>query len=372
MVFRACFFPTLRPQSSVLGVLNATALIFLPTIFHVEGICWPVYDQAHAPKGIKATRASPQPTYNACYPESSAAGDPELPLFDVRPPAKCTTATFNFSFCYVAKVASLQFRRLLQRMSGFEEWNSTKKTASVHVDHFSSVNEFESQIGHQTSAVFVREPASRFLSAYLDFKKEIKKCVPPTVEEALVELGASKYNWDRHFAPQLNWCGLHQYLRNTTFIGHFENVAADTRSMLELVDNGAWNMYGASGWHGEGNTHGALFENPSEETTFHATHASLKWCEYFNQSDLDLLYDLYQMDYEAFGYAKPVLPLECKVRYPHVRKLATQQNNGYALRFDVRDWCLRQGLQHAYWDSLGQSWNWQLKRCNISTAPMTL
>ena len=73
-----------------------------------------------------------------------------------------------------------------------------------------------------------------------------------------------------------------------------------------------WETYGARGWHVSGKEYGALFTKPSSESTFHATNSNTSsWCAYFNQTDLDRLYELYRMDYVAFGYSRPRMPQEC-------------------------------------------------------------
>lgn len=60
----------------------------------------------------------------------------------------------------------------------------------------------------------------------------------------------------------------------------------------------------------------ARAHRPSVESAFHATNSSsaTKWCTHFNQTDLDRIYEMYQMDYLAFGYPRPTLPEGCAVK----------------------------------------------------------
>jgi len=125
-----------------------------------------------------------------------------------------------------------------------------------------------------TKAVFLRDPHSRILSAYLDkaVKQEHVKQFcghQPSSFEEFVKMECR----DPHWAPQRSFID-DKWWPYINFVGHMETAAADMEQLLRRV--GAWEQYGTNGWGG-----GAIFK--SKSTVSHATNAKRKIEDYYNE-----------------------------------------------------------------------------------------
>jgi hypothetical protein len=158
-----------------------------------------------------------------------------------------------------------------------------------------------------TKAIFFRDPKERLLSAYLDkvlhnkgqhvrthccsnnkkagggggFAMAITlKCHVPVAQ--LPDPLLSFYDFldkvvphcnDPHWKPQAHRIP-DQYWPFINFVGHMDNLANDTRTLLQHI--GAWEEYGATGWP---SSTGAIFAGPTNVQ--HATNAHDQIKQYY-------------------------------------------------------------------------------------------
>lgn len=97
---------------------------------------------------------------------------------------------------------------------------------------------------------------------------------------------------DEHWRPQVvSSDTASSSLQWINFVGRFDQLALDTRRLLERV--GAWEPYGASGWSG-----GAIFDhNAARHKTSSSSRQNIAMY-YRNQTILDAVWNLYRADYE--------------------------------------------------------------------------
>lgn len=178
-----------------------------------------------------------------------------------------------------------------------------------------------------TRAIFVRDPKSRLLSAYLEkaanstyvitkarccniwgdvvdhFCQEQVKTFPGFVE---VAHHCNNEHWeaqsnrvDEKFWPYIN------------FIGYYHNLAHDTMTMLkQLGSNGqAWERYGKSGWGHNGTD--AIYRGVR---TKHATFADARFAQYYTDNLTNEVDYMYRQDYERFNFTSGGAPLSIKPR----------------------------------------------------------
>ena len=151
----------------------------------------------------------------------------------------------------------------------------------------------------------VRDPKSRFLSAFLDkslsndHRHIIEACCP---DESCVAdaqtldgfLELCKRCTDSHWLPQHKridykfWPYIDQVL-------HTENSEKDAKKLLERI--GAWEEFGASGWGSDGKR--AILEN--KETSGageHATYSQWKVWEWYTPGVEEKVEAFFRADYE--------------------------------------------------------------------------
>ena len=198
------------------------------------------------------------------------------------------------------KVGCTVLRQLARRMMGLSDWqrantnipHNPKHNGLRYLRDFSEKDATEMMTSnHWTRAIFLRDPHSRILSAYID--KGVKsdhvkrKCGhQPSSFEEFIKMECTNPHWnpqrsnvDDKWWPYIN------------FVGHIETAAVDMEQLLRRV--GAWEQYGSNGW-GDG----AIFK--SKATVQHATNAKSKLEEYYNEK-------LWQMvsDQEGDPYCPP-------------------------------------------------------------------
>jgi len=232
----------------------------------------------------------------------------------------------------VPKVGCTLFKMLARRMSGIADYDTTKiyngrlfqnsflsnpglngLTYLYNLD-LSTANEAMTS-PNWTRAIFVRDPKSRFLSAYLD--KVVSErgflhryCCPYTndCESGRSTLSAffriaSKCQ-EIHWVPQSHRMEA-KYWEYINFVGHIENAQQDAERLLRTVGMGAWEKFGKSGWGSEGT--GSIFSENEKTSpgTHHATNASKKLQDYYTPELERLVEEFYEADYD-----NPVLQLE--------------------------------------------------------------
>lgn len=227
-----------------------------------------------------------------------------------------------------AKVGCTVFKMLARRMSGFSDYNTALKDNRAFVWHperngltylyhldISTANEAMTS-PNWTRAIFVRDPKTRFLSAYLDKAKSEtgfinRRCCPelyncekparPTLD-AFFRL-ASKCK-DAHWVPQTQKMEA-KYWDYINFVGHIETAQQDAELLLRKVGMGAWEKFGESGWGVDGNSPIFSDNKKGSAGTHHAKNADKKLRKYYTPEVESLVEQFYKGDYE-----NPVLQLE--------------------------------------------------------------
>ena len=191
---------------------------------------------------------------------------------------------FRLIFFYVPKVACEEFKKLFRRMEGYEDWatswNNPPELYSPdkplsRLPHDPGINglTYLTQLPLDeaikilndptyTKVIFLRDPMTRFLSAYLDKIRrhhpnaEIQKL---SFEEFIskVERGLK----DDHWNPQSHFYDLDKWLPVMDFVGSFESLAEDTEILLRKL--GAWEEFGTNGWGEDGAS--AIFRGKKNE-----------------------------------------------------------------------------------------------------------
>jgi len=200
------------------------------------------------------------------------------------PPMGCGTGAFQnllifpsakLAFCGIPKVGITQWIQFLRFIAGAKDYPSVPHyKADVSFFRFNNLDpSVQKRIWEDegwTFAAFLREPAERLLSAYLDkvgedggrfFKNQglnetmtLEKLIDFLARpENATSCDVSKRNgltWcsDPHWRPQVFSCGMSERLDRFQFIGNIENAADHARELLEHV--GLWNTYGKKFVHG--------------------------------------------------------------------------------------------------------------------------
>lgn len=180
---------------------------------------------------------------------------------------------FRLIFFHVPKVACEEFKKLFRRMEGYEDWAtsyndppglySPDKPLS-RLPHDPKINglTYLTQLPLDeanmilndptwTKAIFLRDPMTRFVSAYLDKIRrhhrnaEMRKL---SFEEFITKVEQGLKN--RHWNPQSQFYNLDKWLPVMDFVGAFESLAEDTETLLRKL--GAWEEFGADGWGEDG------------------------------------------------------------------------------------------------------------------------
>ncbi|KAL7534159.1 hypothetical protein ACHAXR_005681 [Thalassiosira sp. AJA248-18] len=211
-------------------------------------------------------------------------------LVDGIPPAGCSRVTngggsgafqhviifplAKLAFCGIPKVGITQWEQFLRFYIGAKDYPSLPH---YKMDRNSfQFDKLDPRVQRRiwedeewTWAAFIRDPAERLLSAYLD-KVKSKKDKLPGVNGTLIfdnfienlskpnnythcqtnKNGMDGLSWcsDPHWRPQVYSCGLSERLDRFQFIGDLHNAADQTRELLGHV--GLWNSHGKHFIHG--------------------------------------------------------------------------------------------------------------------------
>lgn len=221
-------------------------------------------------------------------------------------------------FFTTPKIGCTVFKMLFQRMMNIPHWSNATNSDRIHdpdqnglrylYDYPESTAQSMLTSHNWTKAVFVRDPKTRLLSAFLDKAINtdymLRHCcrhfrmtnhVIPCREGfnsrnitfADFVFGVIPKCRDPHWEAQANRIP-QKYWPHIDFIGHMESIAADTKRLLEMV--GAWNTYGANGWHG-----GSIF---ADTVVSHATDSSTRLREYYTPELETAVEEFYKKDYE--------------------------------------------------------------------------
>jgi len=150
-------------------------------------------------------------------------------------------------------------------------------------------------------AVFLRDPASRLLSAYLDkfVNEKIGGVGLPgniTFQQMinyLEEMSTPEEvrQYDTHWRPQLVQCNLEKFLPLFDIIGSQENLSQHARILLKM--SALWEKYGKRGWP----TAQDEFL-PSKSRAAHYTGADNYVRSMYTQEMLLQVHEIYHEDYQ--------------------------------------------------------------------------
>jgi Sulfotransferase family len=228
---------------------------------------------------------------------------------------------YKLVFFTIPKVACTTFKQLFRRMMGLPDWKSQDPTLllphnpatnGLHYLWNYSIAQANSILSspHYTKAVFVRDPKSRFLSAFLDkglgnFENFIQnKCCPTTTHSCVQQAKTSEGFFqliqncsDSHWDPQYHRMEA-KFWPFINFVGHFEELSKDGPALLQRL--GAWDDY-KYGWGADGNA--TLFDSPlrSSFSQTHMTQSSNKIWQWLTPSLERKIEAYYQDDYQQRG-----------------------------------------------------------------------
>jgi Sulfotransferase family len=259
---------------------------------------------------------------------------------------------YRLLFFTVPKVACTTFKQLFRRIGGHQDWmqqrgithDPTKNGLRYLGMYPKSVQNEYMTSPNWTRAIFVRDPLSRTLAAYMDkamrgngdyIKWKCCNLQPPknvtknsgAANATAAKLAGSKASpvavrrggggitgagippgcvdltpyeritdssnfpfWkfvDQFLTtcPDPHWAPQSNRIRprnwrHINFVGHLETVREDARTLLELV--GAWDEYGSSGWGGPPSYNQSIFET---NTAWHRTSSNERMEDYYYQNN---------------------------------------------------------------------------------------
>lgn len=224
-------------------------------------------------------------------------------------------STHRFVFFSVPKVATTAWIRLFLRLDGAEDWRADPH----HRDDRPLLSlrpaaECSAILADPTwvRAAFVRDPAERLLSAYLDkfhlrktyivrqfgaperdvpFDEFVELVLDPNTDPSR-PVGIHQ-GTNPHWRPQAWVGGLGRYAEHLDFVGRFDRLQHDSQTLLTRL--GLWDEVGRDGWGADGGR--ALFE--TDDAT-HRTGAANLVREYFTPDQLERVRAAYRVDAELF------------------------------------------------------------------------
>jgi Sulfotransferase family len=220
-------------------------------------------------------------------------------------------------FFSIPKVGCTVWKQLFRRMMGYADWAS--QDYETYQPHNPKVNGLKYLYNYSveeasvmmtspewTRALMVRDPKTRFLSAFLDksvgnFHLHIKRrCCPDEscigdaqTLEGFVRLCTKCY--DDHWRPQSDRVD-YKYWPYIDHIGHVETSAADAKDLLQQI--GAWEEFGASGWGDGGQSAIFASRESSGSGMNHTTYADQQIWTWYTPETEQLVERFYMGDYE--------------------------------------------------------------------------
>ena len=224
---------------------------------------------------------------------------------------------YNIIFAYVPKVACTNWKCLMRRLSGFEDWLDTTK---AHDKKASGLFRFDPKDGnhelfHRPGVkvfTMVRDPRTRAMSAYLnkihpsvaelqksggqgatrstlEIEKFRKKCLSKSAHPEIsfevfllwLRDSMNRRTFNEHWLPQVKL--LRHGGVSFDLVGRFENIAEDSRRILDAI--------------------GTDIAFPTQsELKFPPTGAQSKFAKHSTPECEELLQEIYRADIEAYGY----------------------------------------------------------------------
>lgn len=219
-------------------------------------------------------------------------------------------------FFTIPKVGCTVWKQLFRRMMGYTDWNSQDYEKLLphnpqfnglkYLYNFSLTEASEIMTSpNWTRAMMVREPKKRFLSSFLD--KAVsndhihiieacckdKSCVAKA-QDVPGFLRLCSTCSDGHWRAQ-NERVDYKYWPYIDEIGHVETAAADARRLL--LNIGAWEEFGATGWGHEG-TLPIFGSKEADSAGIHSTYAEWQVWKWYTPEIEQEVERYYQGDYD--------------------------------------------------------------------------
>eukprot|EP00980_Cylindrotheca_fusiformis_P003704 scaffold821_cov122-Cylindrotheca_fusiformis.AAC.8 len=218
---------------------------------------------------------------------------------------------YKLIFFTTGKVSCTVFKQLFRRMMHLDDWNvnagllphDPSKNGLKYLYQYpprKALKMMTSKHDNWTRAIFVRDPLERLLSAYLD--KGMRKGGQYVARHCnrerqdlsfreFIQVIRSSCRHDPHWMPQIERIDP-PFWNSINFVGNFDSLQKDTRTLLERVD--AWDDYGSSGWGPYHND--SIFSKDSHAK--HETGSSQYVDQYYNDSVVkELALQFYRQDY---------------------------------------------------------------------------
>ena len=237
---------------------------------------------------------------------------------------------YKLIFFTTAKVGCTVWKQLFRRIMGEADWNQQNTGQLLpwnpEVNGLRYLYDYNRTEASRlltdptwVRAVIVRDPKTRFLSAWLDKVRgnpdyTNRACCPTRRQcvhhnTTLAEfLPLARTCDNAHWMPQARRMEA-KYWETINFVGHMETIAHDAEQLLRRV--GAWEDYGQSGWGPTGNA--SMFAATEHDSTGrqHATHAVEKLRLYYTPELEQLVDEFYAEDYQ-----NPILGLSRTTIFP--------------------------------------------------------
>ncbi|XP_022088934.1 carbohydrate sulfotransferase 11-like [Acanthaster planci] len=229
-------------------------------------------------------------------------------------------------YCFVPKVGCSNWKRVLMVLAGLREETEGISSNEAHfkngMKRLSALTPSEQKIRLKTYTKFMyaRQPFLRILSAYRNKFADIKMYRKEPYFQGFAKRIMKHYRKDAtprelQTGENITWHEWVTYLTNPTeragFDDHWQEiykmcspckVKYDYLGKLETIGDDARYMLTSLGLQDQ-------VSYPTKANS-HPTNSSKTYDEYFNQvpkATLQRLWELYRLDFELFGYAKPDL-----------------------------------------------------------------
>ncbi|GMH39790.1 hypothetical protein BSKO_07688 [Bryopsis sp. KO-2023] len=215
-------------------------------------------------------------------------------------------------YCAIPKCGNTRVKVLLRRMTGQRDWDIIDyEHLYGKKAHFEVVNKkadlikyFEDPSWIKTT--FVRHPAERFLSGYLNKvvytkwykvlneKQKTKPSISKVISDLMKISKTKEFNEiNGHFRRMTSFCGF-EHVRYD-FIGRTPNMNYDMKELLSSM--GVWEKYGASGW---GKNKSMSFQTASVYKA--PNHSGSIIRENLTDGMLRKLFKIFHKDYEMLDF----------------------------------------------------------------------
>lgn len=223
--------------------------------------------------------------------------------------------THRFVFFSVPKVATTAWIQLFLRLDGAEDWRTDPHYRNDRpLLSLRPAAECAAILADPTwlRAAFVRDPAERLLSAYLDkfhlrksyivrqfgaperdipFDEFVELVLDPNTDPSR-PVGIHD-GTNPHWRPHAWVGGLGRYADHLDFVGRFDQLQRDSQTLLTRL--GLWDDVGRDGWGADGRR--AMFET---DDAAHRTGAAGLVRDYFSTEQLARVRAAYRVDAELF------------------------------------------------------------------------